>query len=106
MPGLLVHKFDGHDHGDEEAWEAHIKIEIRGEGDDQVPFPLVTVSWNGVAPEVVVLAADKDGKIDTRIGPFSDEVITLRITNVRLSGYAYRPALNHESSTLVVVGPD
>jgi hypothetical protein len=53
----------------------------------------------------VVLAASKDGKIDTRLDVFSDAVITLRITNVRLDGFVYRPALNHESSTLVLVGP-
>lgn len=101
-----MHKFEGHDHGDEGEWEAHIKIEIRDEDDDNAPYATVVVAWGGSEPGSVALTANKDGKIDTRLGEFSDSTITLRITDVRLAGFAYRPSLNEVSTTLLVEGPN
>jgi hypothetical protein len=106
LPGLLVHKFDGHDHGDEGEWEAHIKIEIRDEDDEEAPFASVRVTWGGSTAGSEWLGSDKDGKIDTRLGLFADASITFRITNVLLSGYTYRPSLNEVSSNLLIVGPN
>ncbi len=100
-----MHKFEGHDHGDPGAWEAHIKIEIRDEDEDDAPFATVTVAWGGSQPGSRVLESDKDGKIDTRIGEFRDPTITLRITDVQLAGFQYRPDLNEVSTTLVIEGP-
>ncbi|NNF88293.1 MAG: hypothetical protein HKM97_07195, partial [Acidimicrobiia bacterium] len=106
LPGLLVHKFDGHDHGDDDEWEAHIKIEIRDEFDDDAGYAAVRVTWGGVAPGSMWLGTDKDGKVDTRLGPFADASLTFRIANVTLTGFVYRPSLNEAGTTLLIEGPD
>jgi len=103
---LFVDKFDGHDHGDIGAWEAHISIEIRDENDDRAGFATVLVTWGGTQPSSQLLTSDKDGKIDIYLGPFSDSALILRIADVRLAGFAYQPALNTVSSTLSVEGPN
>jgi hypothetical protein len=102
---LLVYRFGGDPHGNAEAWEAHIKIEIRDEDNQRASFAQVTVSWSGAGAGSVVLESDRRGKIDTRLGPFSDTAITVQITNVELGGFVYRPALNVVSSAIVIVGP-
>jgi hypothetical protein len=105
LPGLFVHIFDGHDHGDEGEWEAHIKIEIRDENDDRAPFASVRVAWGGSTAGSEWLGSDKDGKVDTRLGLFADPSLTFRITNVALAGFVYQPSLNEVSSSLLIVGP-
>jgi hypothetical protein len=103
---LLIHKFDGHDHGDVGAWEAHLRIEIRDESGADAGFAAVRVAWGGLTPGSVWLGTDKDGKIDTRLGLFADSSVTFQITNVALTGFAYRPSLNEASATLLIFGPN
>lgn len=98
-----MHKFEGHDHGDEEEWEAHIKVEIRTEDNDEAGFALVQITWEGGS---ATLEANKDGKIDERVAPFSTSTVQLTISRVDLDGFVYRPDLNHESASIVIEGPD
>jgi hypothetical protein len=102
---LFVEKFEGHEHGDEEAWEAHIKIEIRSEDGERPGAAVVVVAWRGPDGGSVSLEANKDGNIDERIGPFSTPTVELTITRVVLEGYVYRPDLNAVPSSIVVEGP-
>jgi len=99
-----LRKFEGDSHGDDDAWEAHIKVEIRDVEDEQVRYPLVTISWGGSSPGSRGFEADKDGKIDVKFGEFSDTEITFRVTSVSREGFAYQPGLNQDPSSIVIEG--
>ncbi len=102
----MVHAFEGHAHGDEDLWEAHISIEIRTENDTRARSAVVQVAWDGPEPGSVSLQADKDGKIDERIGNFSTTAVQFTITSVTLEGFAYRPELNHVPGSIIIKAPD
>ena len=106
LPGVFVHKFDGHDHGDVGEWEAHLKIEIRDEFDDDAAFARVVVVWSGGESGRTALVAEKDGKIDTRLGEFGASGLTFEIVDVQLDGYTYRPGLNEDPASIFIEGPD
>ncbi|MBT8202994.1 MAG: hypothetical protein HKN74_12055 [Acidimicrobiia bacterium] len=103
---MFIHKFEGHDHGDEDAWEAHIKIEIRDEFDEKAAFTRVVVRWTGSESGRTALVADKDGKIDTRLGEFGAAGLTFEIVDVQLDGFVYRPKLNEEPASIFIEGPN
>lgn len=105
LPGLFVQKFEGHDHGDPDAWEAHIKIEIRIEGGERAGHSSVLVAWDGPQAGSRLLEANKDGKIDERLGDFSGFFVTLTIIEVFLDGYLYQPELNAAPPFILVEGP-
>ena len=102
LPGLKLREFEGHDHGDEDEWEAHIKVEIRDEDDEKVRFATVLIQWSGGQTGEARLVTKKDGKIDERIGPFSAESLTFRIGGVFLDGYRYEPSLNQVADTISI----
>ncbi|MDJ0663581.1 MAG: hypothetical protein QNJ75_03400 [Acidimicrobiia bacterium] len=106
LPGLFISKFEGHARGDEEAWKAHIEIEIRTEGDAEAAFAVAVITWGGTDPGSVSLQANNDGKIDERVGSFDSSRIKLTITQVVLDGHVYRPDLNTAPSSIVIEGPD
>jgi hypothetical protein len=101
----LVETFEGHNHDGPDAWEAHIKIDIRIEGGERASHSTVLVAWDGPQAGSRLLEANKRGKIDERLGDFSAPSVTLTIIEVRLDGYVYRPELNAAPQSIVVDGP-
>ena len=86
-------------------WEAHIKIEIRIEGGERTGHSSVLVAWDGPQAGSRLLEANKDGKIDERLGDFSVPSVTLTIIEVFLDGYVYQPELNAAPPSILVEGP-
>ena len=105
MPGLILHKFDGDAHGEDDEWEAHIQIEVRTEDDKKALPATVTVRWSGSESGQTTFSADKKGKIDVRIGEFDSSSLTFEIAAIELEGYLYMPSLNEVSDTMVIEGP-
>jgi len=103
---MYLHKTSGDEHGDEGEWEAHLKVEVRDSDGERVPFPSVTISWGGSTPGTQVFGANKDGKIDVRIGEFSDDFVTFSVVNLTGDGYYYDPGLNRASPSIGIEGPD
>jgi hypothetical protein len=87
-------------------WEAHLKIEIRDEFDDQAAFAVVDLRWSGDQTGRTTLVMEDDGKLDFRIGPYWAPNLTFTITDVRLAGFTYQPGLNEDPGSLFVEGPD
>jgi hypothetical protein len=102
VSGLVLHKFDGDAHGEDDEWEAHIQIEVRTEDDKKALPATVTVRWSGSESGQTVFSADKNGKIDVRIGEFDSSSLTFEIAAIELEGYLYMPSLNEVSDTIVI----
>jgi len=104
VPGIFLSKFEGRAQpGDANEWTVRIDITLDGTVDGDYSGQ-VSISWAGGAGSSVLTTA-RNGKARATVGPFSGPSVTLSVTNVLATDWAYVPSLNQAGSSLAIAAP-